>query len=268
MKISDRIPKYMTLKEIEKAKKELADKLAADLNEAAKNRDPAEPDKFMETKAGTSRGGHKMASILGNPDASVVMIQMVDDHDLAIIDSEVSEIRKLTDDDFCLIAIKAGDWNADLSPWKAPAVFGKEDFGGGAKRPLEEVLQYCGDRGKTYIIGGYSLAGLFALWAAYQTDVFTAVAAASPSMWFPGFVDYMKEHEIHSKAVYLSLGDKEEKARNPVMASVGACIREANSILMNNGIHTILEWNQGNHFKDADIRTAKAFAWARSVEKT
>ena len=74
-------------------------------------------------------------------------------------------------------------------------------------------------------------------------------------------VDYMKEHEIHSKAVYLSLGDKEEKARNPVMATVGACIREASDILADKGIDTVLEWNPGNHFKDADLRTARAFAW-------
>lgn len=40
-------------------------------------------------------------------------------------------------------------------------------------------MKYCTDKDRTYIIGGYSLAGLFALWAAYQTDVFCAVAAAS-----------------------------------------------------------------------------------------
>ena len=202
-----------------------------------------------------------MSIVLGNSNASVVMIQMADDHDLEFIESEVREIQKLTEVDFCLIAIKVQNWNLDLSPWKAPAVFGKEGFGGGADKTLEEVLKYCSDRDKTYIIGGYSLAGLFALWAAYQTDVFAAVAAASPSIWFPGFVDFMKENEIHSKAVYLSLGDKEEKARNPVMATVGACIREASDILKEKGIKTILEWNQGNHFKDADLRTAKAFAW-------
>ena len=33
-------------------------------------------------------------------------------------------------------------------------------------------------------------------------------------------------------------------------------------LLNKQGIHTALEWNEGNHFKDADIRTAKAFAWA------
>ena len=99
----------------------------------------------------------------GNPDADIVLIQPVDDHDLAGIENEVAEIQRLTDQDFCLIAIRVGDWNTDLSPWKAPAVFGKEDFGGGADRTLKEVLKYTEDPAKTYYIGGYSLAALFAM---------------------------------------------------------------------------------------------------------
>lgn len=114
---------------------------------------------------------------------------------------------------------------------------------------------------KKYYIGGYSLAGLFSLWAAYQTDVFTGIAAVSPSVWFPGFIDYMREHEIKSKTVYLSLGDKEEKTRNPVMAQVGNCIRSGYDWLKECGIDCTLEWNSGNHFRDPDMRTAKAFAW-------
>ena len=199
--------------------------------------------------------------IYGNADASLVLVQMVDDHDLEGMESEAAEIRRLTDADFCLRAIKVKDWNRDLSPWPAPAVFGREDFGSGAADTLAEVLESCREQEKTYLIGGYSLAGLFALWAAYQTDVFKGVAAASPSMWFPGFADYMRENIIHAKFVYLSLGDKEEKARNPVMAAVGDRIREAYGLLREQGINATLEWNQGNHFKDADIRTAKAFAW-------
>ena len=129
-----------------------------------------------------------MITAYGNPDASVVLIQPVDDEDLAGMESEAAEIRKLTDKDFYLIAMKVPNWNDDLSPWSAPAVFGKEGFGGRAADTLAEVLKYTADKRKTYIIGGYSLAGLFALWAAYQTDAFSAVAAASPSVWFPGFM--------------------------------------------------------------------------------
>ena len=198
----------------------------------------------------------------GAPDAPTVLIQMVDDHDLEGMESEVAEIRKLTEKRFYLIAVKVQNWNNDLSPWEAPAVFGKEAFGAGAADTLGEVLKLCADRGKLHIIGGYSLAGLFALWAVYQTDVFAAAAAASPSVWFPGFVEYMKERRPRAGSVYLSLGDKEEKTRNPVMAAVGSRIREAHELLKGQGIDTVLEQNPGNHFRDADIRTAKAFVWA------
>ena len=197
----------------------------------------------------------------GDPSAELTLVQMVDGHDLEFIESEAAAIRKDAKEPFSLIACRVKDWNKDLSPWKAPAVFGREDFGDGAAATLAQVLNQCADPGRRYIIGGYSLAGLFALWAAYQTGVFVAVAAASPSIWFPGFIDYMKEREINAEAVYLSLGDREEKTRNPLMATVGERIREAYDLL-SNSINCVLEWNQGNHFKDADLRTARAFIWA------
>ncbi|MBR3260669.1 MAG: esterase [Firmicutes bacterium] len=197
----------------------------------------------------------------GNRDSSNILIQMVDDHDLAVIESEVSIIKDMAGDDFRLIALKVNDWNKDLSPWEAPPVFGNEGFGGGAEDTLAEVLSDIGDEGKRYFIGGYSLAGLFALWAAYRTDIFSGVAAASPSVWFPGFDKYMKDHAIRTDKVYLSLGDREERTRNQVMSTVGDRIREAHEYLTETGIDCNLEWNQGNHFRDADLRTAKAFAW-------
>ncbi len=198
----------------------------------------------------------------GNPEASTVLIQPVDDHDLAFLEAEIAEIRRQTASEFCLLAFRVANWNEDLSPWRAPAVFGRQDFGEGAGRTLAEVLQSLPAGEKTCILGGYSLAGLFALWAACQTPVFSAVAAASPSVWFPGFVDYLKTHEIRTRKVYLSLGDREEKARNPVMATVGDRIRETHALLQASGLRTTLEWNPGNHFADADQRMARAFAWA------
>ena len=152
-------------------------------------------------------------------------------------------------------------WDHDLAPWNARAVSGDESFGDGAAKPLSCVLAELNDPGKHYYLGGYSLAGLFALWAAFQTDRFDGIAAASPSVWFPGFVDYMRDHSILTRKVYLSLGDREEKTRNPVMAAVGDCIRTGYEILLEKGTVCTLEWNQGNHFRDADLRTAAAFAW-------
>ena len=95
---------------------------------------------------------------------------------------------------------------------------------------LPFILRQCADRSKTYYAGGYSMAGLFSLWAAYQTDAFAGVAAASPSIWFPDFLQYMKEHDIRTESVYLSLGDREEKTRNPVMAKGFAWVMKNNSV--------------------------------------
>ena len=163
--------------------------------------------------------------------------------------------------DFCLLALKVNDWNKDLSPWKAKAVFGNDDFGDGASETLKEVVSLCTDSNKNYFIGGYSLAGLFALWAVYQIGIFKGVNAASPSIWFPDFVAYMKQKKIQSNNIYLSLGDKEDKTRNPVMQTVSSRIKEAYEHLKNEGTKVVLEWNEGNHFKDNDIRTAKGYIY-------
>ena len=197
----------------------------------------------------------------GDKNADIVLIQPVGDHDLPEIENEVAEIKKLTSVDFQLIAVKVDDWNDELSPWNAPAVFGNEGFGNGAEDTLAEILTLCSDKSKDYYIGGYSLAGLFALWAAFQTEKFSGVAAASPSVWFPDFVGYMKENKIKCDAVYLSLGDREEHTKNQTMAAVGDNIRALNSALTRRGKDCTLEWNAGGHFKDADLRTARAFVW-------
>ena len=200
----------------------------------------------------------------GNENADILLIQMVEEHDLQVISSEISTIRGMTSKDFCLLGCKGDNWNSDLSPWEAEPVFGKEAFGGKASPTLDFLLKevipcYAV---KKILIGGYSLAGLFALWAVYQTDVFQGAAAASPSVWFPGFLTYTQDNPIRTDAVYLSLGDREEKTKNPVMAQVGNAIRTLHENLeTQNSIKTTLEWNPGNHFKDPDIRTAKAFAW-------
>ena len=221
--------------------------------------------------------GGKNCYIYDCGSSDVLLIQPVDDHDLEVIDSEVAEIRRrVGGKGFTLAAFKVNDWNADLSPWEAPPVFGSEGFAGGAEATLKYVTDQLipeleggkDDQGDsksapTIYIGGYSLAGFFALWAAYQTDMFRGVAASSPSVWFPGWIDYAETNAIKADKIYLSLGDKEEKTRNPVMRTVGDNIRKQFELLQADqdcGKCT-LEMNQGNHFKEPDIRTAKGFAW-------
>ena len=199
--------------------------------------------------------------ILGNPDSKTVLVQLVDDHDLEVIESEYRHIRSLAlGKDFCLLTVKVNDWNKDLSPWTAPPVFGDVPFGDGATSTLSSLLDEVPEDKELYI-GGYSLSGLFALWAAFNCSVFKGVAAASPSVWFPGFIDYTRQHTPQTGSIYLSLGDKEERTRNPVMATVGTSIRQLHDIFTEKEIPCILEWNEGNHFRQPDLRMAKGFAW-------
>ena len=197
--------------------------------------------------------------------ATHLLIQPIDEHDLELLDQEIEAIKKMSDKPFSLVAFMIKDWNQELTPWAAPAVFGKVPFGSGAEKTLEfitsRLLSEVQENIPHLILGGYSLAGLFALWVGYQTDKFDGIVAASPSVWFPKWIEYATDNKPLAKSIYLSLGDKEEKAKNPVMAQVGNAIRRQNELLTGQMDNTILEWNPGNHFVDSEKRTAKGFAW-------
>ena len=207
----------------------------------------------------------KTCFLYQDAEATHLLIQPIDEHDLEALDQEVEAIKELSDKPFSLVAFMINDWNQELTPWAVPPVFGKTPFGDGAEKTLEfitnQLLPEVQENIPRLILGGYSLAGLFALWAGYQTDRFEGIAAASPSVWYPQWVDFASENKPLAKSVYLSLGDKEEKAKNPVMAQVGNAVRKQHELLSVQEVNTILEWNAGNHFIDSDKRTAKGFAW-------
>ena len=101
---------------------------------------------------------------------------------------EISTIRDAVDMPFAIVFLAVEDWNQQLSPWQAPAVFGKQDFGAGAKEMLEAIetilpaiIERCYNlpSDAPVVLGGYSLAALFSLWSAYESQSFTAIAAAS-----------------------------------------------------------------------------------------
>ena len=211
----------------------------------------------------------KECNLFFHPAANYLLIQPIDGHDLELLDQEVSIIQTLSEKPFSLVAFKINDWNQELSPWIAPPVFGKVPFGYGAKETLafiiNEMLPVLREKAidtSHCLLGGYSLAGLFALWAGYQSDLFKGIVAASPSVWFPNWMDCVAVRKPFTNAIYLSLGDKEEKAKNPQMAKVGDAIRQQYELLKHQIGNTILEWNVGNHFVDSEKRMAKGFAWA------
>ena len=171
--------------------------------------------------------------------AEFLLVQPIDEHDLEVLDQEVEIIKKLSEKPFSLVAFMIKDWNKELTPWPAPPVFGKIHFGNGATDTLNfivsQLLPLVQEEIPHVILGGYSLAGLFALWASYQTEKFEGIVAASPSIWFPKWIEYATDNKPF--------------------------IRKLNELLAEQIGNTILEWNPGNHFIDSEKRTAKGFAW-------
>ncbi len=183
-----------------------------------------------------------------------------------------SELDGIVDFSYSLLAVCVSDWNDSLSPWKAPAVFkGEGDFGCGADEYIAELVDEivpaaCSEAGlkpSAIYIAGYSMAGLFALYSLYKTDFFAGCASCSGSLWFPGFSEFASEHEFASapSKIYLSLGDREAKTKNPVMATVEDKTRGISERYKAKGYDVYYEINQGGHFNDPALRTAKGIAW-------
>ena len=168
---------------------------------------------------------------------------------------------------FTLAAIGGLDWNRDLSPWETPEIRkNRYSFGGSdgylrelCGKILPEILSKLPERPLFTAIAGYSLAGLFALYTAYKTDIFSRVASVSGSLWFPGFTEFAKLHGFVKTPdlIYLSLGDTEDKTRDKLLSSVRKNTEELAAFWHSKGINTVFELNPGNHFKDAVPRLAK-----------
>ena len=211
-----------------------------------------------------------MDHMIGNPEnCGWILLQPVDQHDQELLPAEAEWIRKLCPKSSFAIVPFSVDWFTGLTPWSAPSPFrGQPDFGCGAEDTLKHLLEHdlpalrrTSPSSIQFILGGYSLAGLFALWAGTRTDAFTGIAAASPSVWYPGWMEYIRQSRILAPMVYLSLGDREERTKNPEMRTVGAHIREQYEMLQTQRVRSLLEWNPGNHFVDSEKRMAAGFAW-------
>ena len=161
-----------------------------------------------------------------------------------------------------------------LTPWECPGIFADDaPFAGHAKRQLEalsEIVQkteaQLGGRPVHRCIAGYSLAGLFATWAPFQTDLFDAVASASGSMWYPNFAEYVEAGEFHRspRCAYFSLGSKEARTPSRLLRGVADGTQRVVAAFEAKDVQTVFESNPGNHFKEPDVRMAKAICWAVS----
>ena len=195
-------------------------------------------------------------------------------------ESEIEDLkaaldRLLPEKELTFLALEVADWNRDLSPWEGPAAFGEESFAGHGQETLrqieEAVLPPLKADKRPILLTGYSLAGLFALWAAYESPAFDGIVCASGSLWFEGWEAYIRTHHLKSLCpVYLSLGGKEERTKNPMMARVGEMTRLQKSLLEKDpGASSVcLEWNPGGHFANTRERLIKGLDYLiKEMEK-
>ncbi len=226
----------------------------------------------LESWFGMKRGfiAGKCCRIYSYGEADLVLIQPTGPHENDFIDEEYNLLKSSSDEYFALVALEVDDWNEELSPWDAKPVFGQEKFGSGAGKTLEyttnELIPALGQiikmpQNVKFILGGYSLAGLFSLWSAYKTNAFSAVAACSPSVWFDGWMDFVKKKRPLVQNIYLSLGSQEHRTCNPRLVSVRENITIQLALLSALGINTHMDFNPGSHFQDNPQRVVKGFLW-------
>ncbi len=175
---------------------------------------------------------------------------------------------------FALCTLNMPDWENALSPWPAPPMTpGHAGFSGGAAHTLrivrEDVLPAAQGavpavRGGPRGILGYSMAGLFALWAVHETDTFAVCASCSGSLWYEGFTAYLAARAPKGPcAAYLSLGQREEHARHPLFRQVGEATRQAAACMASSALvwaHDLV-WHPGGHTGHVGERIAAAQLW-------
>ena len=226
-----------------------------------------------------------VTSVGERPGATIYWIMMAAHRDnLATMAALIAE---RTDAPFRLVACDVNDWDHELSPWPAENVTGQDDFTGEAPAFLDWLLWDCipaiegwerprdpidksahdlaadAEGPVPRIIGGYSMAGLFAAWAYLKTTAFQGMASASGSLWYPHWLSWAAKQTPREDGVtYLSLGTKEPRVKNPIVATVGEATEATAQLLAqaSAGAHTMV-WNPGGHFNQPQERMAAGFAW-------
>lgn len=159
------------------------------------------------------------------------------------------------------------NWNRDLSPWQAETGIGSFEGMAG------ETLEWLGNSAAAFlnrmqsgplILAGYSLAGLFSLWCMSNSSLFSGCVSCSGSLWFPGWDEYMQTAAIRrSCAIYLSLGDREARTKDPDLSRVEAATAKQQQLLSKdpNVVENIFCMEPGGHFNDAPGRLERGIRW-------
>ena len=161
-------------------------------------------------------------------DQPLIVLNTYTDHGDAIL----HHLRELRCPDLNLLIVSQLQWNSDMTPWECPPLNKKDaPFSGGADQYLDLLCAEIIPQALNMISGepcftgiaGYSLAGLFALYALCQCTIFDRAASMSGSLWYPHFAEYVQTHPMPNMPahIYLSLGDAEKNTKHPLLKSSG-----------------------------------------------
>ena len=173
---------------------------------------------------------------------------------------------------FPLLCINNLNWQKDMCPWDSPALIKNEkDFIGGAdeylflleKEIIPRAVEILEKEPAYYALAGYSLAGLFALYAGYRSSLFSRIASVSGSLWYPDFVSFAKEKKMlrTPEKLYFSLGTEEAKTKHAVLSTIESKTRELVGYYQSSGYCVNFEQNLGNHFCEVEQRIEKGIRW-------
>ena len=170
-----------------------------------------------------------------------------------------------------IVVIEDVNWNDDLTPWPAEGVFKKaKPFGGRAALFLDkltneiipETEKSLGVKEVERTIMGVSLSGLFAIWVGLNTNTFNNIISISGSLWYDGFIEWMKEQapSTQLKKVCMLLGEKEKNAKDKRMATVEVrTLAAANILRLKSKAAVSFELVEGTHFSPILPRLERAF---------
>lgn len=160
-----------------------------------------------------------------------------------------------------VVSVPVRAWSAALTPWEAaPLRRGAPGFAGDAATTLTELRErvvplveaQTGARRPAHrAVCGYSLGGLFALYAFTHDCIFSACGCLSGSLWYEGWVDHLRAlpFEGAGKYAFFSLGKKEPKAGAPIMRGVLDDMEQCADILRGRGCDVACSIGPGNHMQ-------------------
>ena len=164
-----------------------------------------------------------------------------------------------------MVSVPVDDWGAKLTPWPAPALYrGETDYAGEAGQTLAwltadvvpQAERETGLAPSTRAIAGYSLAGLFSLYAFLHDDSWAAVGCLSGSLWYEDWLDHVEglEFSTAGRYAFLSLGSKERRAPRPQLKQVQDRTEACIELMRSRGLETDFVLNPGGHLTGINLR--------------